>query len=139
MERNDRQNQFITGCRQRHGARPSPTHHSHYLNCHNGRCAITLTKKFGGAIVITRFAPTVSILSLPKKEINDVILHRNAHTNKSLARKHARIGYALYVAGQPISACQSDDQRRGYYNAKLAELAAADCDTQAYLSQAVRA
>jgi len=54
----------------------------------------------------------------------------------SLARRHARLGYALYIAGQPVTACQSDDMRRGWYNAKLAELAAADCDTAAYLSNA---
>ena len=56
----------------------------------------------------------------------------------SLARRHARIGYALYIAGQPVTACQNDDQRRGYYNARLAELAAADAETEAYLSNPSR-
>ena len=51
----------------------------------------------------------------------------------SMARRHAAIGYSLYEAGPPVTACQCDDQRRGWYSARLAELASADCDTAAYV------
>ena len=49
------------------------------------------------------------------------------------ARKHEAIGYALYIAHQPISACQNEQQRVGYRNAYLGEMAAAECETTDYL------
>jgi hypothetical protein len=59
------------------------------------------------------------------------------HT-KSLAQRHAAIGYALYVAGQPVTACQTNEQRRGWYNAYIGHMAATDDyangETAAYLA-----
>lgn len=47
-------------------------------------------------------------------------------------------GYALYTAQQPIERCTNLQQRRGYAQAErgalAAEMAAADCDTAAYLA-----
>lgn len=47
-------------------------------------------------------------------------------------------GYALYTANQPIERCANLQQRRGFAQAErgalAAELAAADCQTTAYLS-----
>jgi len=39
----------------------------------------------------------------------------------SIPQKHYRIGYELYIARQPIAACQNADQRRGYLAANAAE------------------
>lgn len=49
-------------------------------------------------------------------------------TRMSPARKHERVGYALYEAGQPITACQSNDQRRGWHNAQIGHMAALTVD-----------
>lgn len=47
-------------------------------------------------------------------------------------------GYNLALAGQPIERCTNLQQRRGFAQAErgalAAELAAADCDTAAYLN-----
>jgi hypothetical protein len=60
----------------------------------------------------------------------------------SVSQKHHNIGYALYQAGQPITACQSNEQRRGWHNAQFGHMAAtaaqADAETAAYLSMQVR-
>ena len=47
----------------------------------------------------------------------------------SISQKHHNIGYALYMAHQPLSACQSADQRRGWLAANAAE---AECATAGY-------
>lgn len=39
----------------------------------------------------------------------------------TIAQRHFAVGYALYMAHQPISACQSIDQRRGWLAANAAE------------------
>jgi hypothetical protein len=39
----------------------------------------------------------------------------------SIAQKHFSVGYALYIARQPITACQNADQRRGWLSANAAE------------------
>ena len=39
----------------------------------------------------------------------------------SVPQKHYRIGYELYLANQPFSACQTDGQRRGWLAANAAE------------------
>jgi hypothetical protein len=51
----------------------------------------------------------------------------------SIAQKHRQIGYALYMGGHPLSTCQNAMQIAGWLSAKHGELAAADCDTAAYL------
>jgi hypothetical protein len=55
----------------------------------------------------------------------------------SISQKHFNVGYALYMAHQPISACKTANQVTGWLSAQNAELAAADCDTSAYLSSNV--
>lgn len=39
----------------------------------------------------------------------------------SISQKFYNVGYALYVAGQPYSACHNADMRRGYLAANAAE------------------
>lgn len=39
----------------------------------------------------------------------------------SISQKHFSVGYELYIARQPITACQNVDQRRGYLAANRAE------------------
>ena len=46
-----------------------------------------------------------------------------AQRSKPVARKHFDVGYALYAANQPVSACQNDDQRRGWHNAQRGHMA----------------
>jgi Zn ribbon nucleic-acid-binding protein len=47
----------------------------------------------------------------------------------SIAQKHFRIGYQLYIARQPISACQTANQVAGWLAANRAE---AECATAGY-------
>lgn len=51
----------------------------------------------------------------------------------SISQKHHNIGYALYMGGHPLSACQSADQRRGWWAALDAD---AECATPGYASKA---
>jgi hypothetical protein len=39
----------------------------------------------------------------------------------SIAQKHFAVGYQLYIAGQPISACHNEAQRAGWLSANAAE------------------
>lgn len=39
----------------------------------------------------------------------------------SISQKFYNVGWALYVAGQPYSACHNADMRRGYLAANRAE------------------
>jgi hypothetical protein len=39
----------------------------------------------------------------------------------SIAQKHFAVGYQLYIARQPFSACQHPDQKRGWLAANAAE------------------
>lgn len=50
-----------------------------------------------------------------------------------LARKHRRIGEELYIARQPLSACQNEQQRAGWLSANAAE---GECATPNYASKA---
>jgi len=47
----------------------------------------------------------------------------------SPARKHFAVGYALYIARQPLEACQNDAQRRGWWAGLDAD---AECATPHY-------
>lgn len=64
------------------------------------------------------------------------ILHQPA-TQVNVSEQLA-YGYALYTARQPIERCTNLQQRRGFAQAErgalAAELAAADCETAAYLN-----
>jgi hypothetical protein len=51
----------------------------------------------------------------------------------TIAQRHYAIGYALYIARQPITACQSADMRRGWMAALSAD---AECATPGYASKA---
>lgn len=62
------------------------------------------------------------------------ILAPEATTVNTLARVQAAYGYNLYVARQPITRCTNADQRGGWHNAQRGEQAAADAETDAYLS-----
>jgi hypothetical protein len=53
----------------------------------------------------------------------------------SISQKHYRVGFELFIAGQPLTACHSADMRRGWWAALDAS---ADADTSAYLSRGVR-
>jgi len=41
----------------------------------------------------------------------------------SITRKHYNVGYALYVAHQPLEACQNEAQKRGWWAALDADSA----------------
>ena len=47
----------------------------------------------------------------------------------SIAQKHYRIGFELYIARQPLEACQSAAMRRGWLAALDAD---AECATPGY-------
>jgi Zn ribbon nucleic-acid-binding protein len=47
----------------------------------------------------------------------------------SISQKHYRIGYELYIARQPISACKTANQVAGWLAANAAE---AECATAGY-------
>lgn len=49
------------------------------------------------------------------------------------AAEHFQVGYALYVAQRPTTACANIFQRRGWNQAELGHMASVDCDTAAYL------
>jgi hypothetical protein len=53
----------------------------------------------------------------------------------SPARKHELVGYELYKAGQPITACQSNDQRRGWNNAYIGHMAAVTAEIECTFDQ----
>jgi len=57
----------------------------------------------------------------------------------SLARRHAAIGYALYEAGQPVTACQSNDQRRGWYNGYIGHMAAVNAEVECAIAYDAKA
>lgn len=51
----------------------------------------------------------------------------------SIAQKHYQVGYSLYMGGHSLRTCQNEWQRKGWWDAQSGELAAADCETEAYL------
>jgi hypothetical protein len=66
----------------------------------------------------------------------------NTVPEKSLARKHFDVGYALYMADQDVEACQNDNQRTGWMSAYkghcAAGYAAIECEITAYLARTRR-
>jgi hypothetical protein len=72
---------------------------------------------------LLRASPLTVKSSLVPKGINIV----------SISQRHYAIGYALYIARQPITACQSADQKRGWMAALSAD---AECATPGYASKA---
>jgi len=60
------------------------------------------------------------------------ILTVTAAPVKTLQQKHFDVGYALYVAHQPLDACQSDAQRRGWMAALYAN---AEAETPGYAAK----
>jgi hypothetical protein len=49
-------------------------------------------------------------------------------TNAERKRKHADVGYSLYVHHQPITACQNEDQRAGWRSAYTGHMACMTVD-----------
>lgn len=39
----------------------------------------------------------------------------------SISQKHYQVGYSLYLHRQPLTACQNEQQRRGWLAANAAE------------------
>jgi hypothetical protein len=70
-----------------------------------------------------------------RKELAVNIVPGNSTGAQIWARKHFDVGYALYMANQPMSACQNDDQCRGWNNAQRGHMAAVNAEVECYLAE----